>query len=213
MQCGACHSEIAWKPGGHLRSHPVARQLLDLPQRRAGAGQAADAYRDGSRVRRLPHHPHLGGRGVHPPGRHRQLCRVPQRRTRRPACRRTTYRSARRACEGCHSPTNFVTFAGTKINHPAVTALHLRELPRDGRIPRNASEHQHRPPADSRPNATLDKNHPVTGDCGQCHDTTTFANSALRPANHIPTIAPVRAVPHHRRQLRALLGHRRRTRA
>ncbi len=31
-------------------------------------------------------------------------------------------------CEGCHSPTNFVTFAGTKINHCS-HRTQLRELP------------------------------------------------------------------------------------
>src|SRR5437762_8846544 len=44
--------------------------------------------------------------------------------------------------------------------------------------------------ADSRPNATLDANHPKTSDCSTCHDTVTFAGSAARPANHIPTTAP-----------------------
>jgi Cytochrome c7 and related cytochrome c len=92
-------------------------------------------------------------------------------------------------CEGCHSPTNFVTFAGTKINHPAVTALTCASCHETaaylGMHPSTNTT-----AADSRPNATLDRNHPVSGDCGQCHDTTTFANSALRPANHIPTSAP-----------------------
>ena len=47
---------------------------------------------------------------------------------------------------------------------------------------------------DSRPNATLDKAHPTSGDCGGCHTTTpTFATDAsagAKPANHIPTNAP-----------------------
>src|SRR5207248_1990699 len=43
---------------------------------------------------------------------------------------------------------------------------------------------------DSRPNATLDANHPKSGDCSTCHDTVTFAGAAARPANHIPTSAP-----------------------
>src|SRR5579871_833488 len=45
---------------------------------------------------------------------------------------------------------------------------------------------------DSRPNATLDKNHPASGDCAGCHTTTpTFATDAGgKPANHIPTNAP-----------------------
>jgi len=91
-------------------------------------------------------------------------------------------------CEGCHSTTNFTTFAGTKINHTPVigieacaacheTALFL------GMTPSTATTG-----ADSRPTA-FDKTHPTTGDCGQCHDTTSFDKSALRPANHIPTTA------------------------
>src|SRR5262249_17458470 len=47
---------------------------------------------------------------------------------------------------------------------------------------------------DSRPNATLDKNHPTSGDCNGCHTTTpTFASDQTgnaKPANHIPTSAP-----------------------
>src|SRR5215470_17986321 len=92
-------------------------------------------------------------------------------------------------CQGCHSPTNFVSFAGTKINHLAVTALSCQSCHETaaylGMTPSTSTT-----AADSRPNATLDKNHPATGDCGQCHDTTTFGSSALRPANHIPTNAP-----------------------
>ena len=92
-------------------------------------------------------------------------------------------------CEGCHSATNFMTFAGTKINHLAVTALSCASCHETaaylGMHPSTNTT-----AGDSRPNATLDKAHPMSGDCGQCHDTTTFANSALRPANHIPTSAP-----------------------
>src|SRR6202008_36753 len=47
---------------------------------------------------------------------------------------------------------------------------------------------------DSRPTATLDKNHPTSGDCSSCHTTTpTFASDitgSAKPANHIPTSAP-----------------------
>ncbi len=92
-------------------------------------------------------------------------------------------------CEGCHSPSNFVSFAGTKINHLAVTALSCASCHETAAF-LGMKPSSNTVAADSRPNATLDKNHPVSGDCGQCHDTTTFANSALRPANHIPTNAP-----------------------
>ncbi len=97
-------------------------------------------------------------------------------------------------CEGCHSTTNFTTWAGTLINHLAVTALtcascHETAAGAAG-IYLGMHPSTNTTSGDSRPNATLDKNHPTTGDCGKCHDTTTFANSALRPANHIPTNAP-----------------------
>src|SRR5437899_1983150 len=96
-------------------------------------------------------------------------------------------------CESCHSTTNFTTFAGTVMGlaaHQAVAAAGVacmtchETAPYLGMKPSTATTS-----ADSRPSAALDKNHPTTGDCGQCHDTTTFANSALRPANHIPTNA------------------------
>ena len=94
------------------------------------------------------------------------------------------------ACEGCHSTTNFTTFAGTAINHVAVTSLACQSCHETatflGMSPSTATA-----PHDSRPSASLDKNHPATGDCGQCHDTSSFtALAAIRPANHIPTNAP-----------------------
>ncbi|MBV9343869.1 MAG: hypothetical protein JOZ03_02655 [Gammaproteobacteria bacterium] len=91
-------------------------------------------------------------------------------------------------CEGCHSPTNFVTWAGTTINHAAVTALSCASCHETanyrGMHPSTASA-----AADSRPMA-FDPKHPPTGDCGGCHDTVSFAAAAIKPANHIPTSAP-----------------------
>src|SRR2546429_377275 len=92
-------------------------------------------------------------------------------------------------CEGCHSITNFTTWAGTKINHLAVTALTCASCHETaaylGMHPSTNTT-----AADSRPNATLDANHPKSGDCSTCHDTVTFAGAAARPANHIPPSAP-----------------------
>src|SRR2546421_982446 len=92
-------------------------------------------------------------------------------------------------CEGCHSTTNFTTWAGTRINHLAVTALTCASCHETaaylGMHPSTNTT-----AADSRPNATLDANHPKSGDCSTCHDTVTFAGAAARPANHIPTSAP-----------------------
>src|SRR5207248_3124255 len=90
---------------------------------------------------------------------------------------------------GSHSTSNFTTWAGTKINHLAVTALTCASCHETaaylGMHPSTSAT-----AADSRPNATLDANHPKSGDCSTCHDTVTFAGAAARPANHIPTNAP-----------------------
>src|SRR5204862_279378 len=94
-------------------------------------------------------------------------------------------------CEGCHSTTNFTSFAGTKINHLAVTALTCASCHETAnylgmRPSTNATA------GDSRPPTALDPIHPAksAGDCSTCHDTVTFAGSAVRPPNHIPTSAP-----------------------
>jgi hypothetical protein len=93
------------------------------------------------------------------------------------------------ACEGCHSTTNFTTWAGTLINHPAAAPVPCAACHETaaflGMVPSTNTS-----AGDSRPNATLDSKHPTTGDCGQCHTTVSFAASVSRPANHIPTTAP-----------------------
>jgi hypothetical protein len=94
-------------------------------------------------------------------------------------------------CEGCHSTTNFTTWAGTLINHLAVTALTCASCHETGNY-LGMHPSTNTAAGDSRPPTALDPNHPPqsAGDCGVCHDTTTFGSSALRPANHIPTSAP-----------------------
>ena len=93
-------------------------------------------------------------------------------------------------CEGCHSTTNFTTFAATVMNHTVVTSVTCASCHETaafmGMSPSTATT-----PGDSRPPAALDRNHPTSGDCGQCHDTSSFtAAAATRPANHIPTNSP-----------------------
>ena len=92
-------------------------------------------------------------------------------------------------CEGCHSTSQFSTWAGTVINHASVTAMQCQTCHQTaaylGMTPSTNTA-----AADSRPNATLDASHPTSGDCGQCHTTVSFAASVSRPANHIPTTAP-----------------------
>jgi len=82
-------------------------------------------------------------------------------------------------CEGCHSTTNFTTWAGTLINHTSAAPLPCAACHETaaflGMVPSTNTA-----AGDSRPNATLDPNHPTSGDCGQCHTTASFA--ANRPA-------------------------------
>src|SRR5437588_8760647 len=93
------------------------------------------------------------------------------------------------ACESCHSPTNYTNWLGATMNHLAVTALSCAGCHQTasflGMHPSTDTT-----AGDSRPSAKLDPLHPTTGDCSQCHDTTTFSQSASRPASHIPTTAP-----------------------
>jgi hypothetical protein len=93
-------------------------------------------------------------------------------------------------CEACHSNTNFTNWLGAKINHPAVAAMQCASCHETANY-LGMHPSTNTTAADSRPNATLDKNHPAQGDCGQCHDTNSFSGSAsIKPANHIPTTAP-----------------------
>src|SRR6516165_10712711 len=92
-------------------------------------------------------------------------------------------------CESCHSPTNFTTWAGAQINHPAVTAMQCATCHETANF-LGMQPSTNTTAGDSRPNVTLDANHPKSGDCGQCHATVSFAASAaVKPAMHIPTNA------------------------
>ena len=108
---------------------------------------------------------------------------------------------------GCHT-TAKVTAGGFRlgaanINSPTLNvAGHSTVL---GQVPACTTCHETAPfvgmmastsstAGDSRPNATLDKNHPTTGDCSSCHSTTPTFNTdqtgTAKPTNHIPTNAP-----------------------
>jgi len=91
-------------------------------------------------------------------------------------------------CEGCHSTTNFTTWAGTLINHAAATSVPCAVCHETaaylGMHPSTNTA-----AGDSRPPPALDAKHPTAGDCGGCHDTVSFAAAAVKPANHIPTTA------------------------
>src|SRR5579863_5840394 len=93
-------------------------------------------------------------------------------------------------CESCHSPTNFVAWGpGTLINHTAVTAMQCATCHETAAF-YGMHPSTNTTAGDSRPNATLDKAHPTTGDCIQCHNTTSFLDPTVqRPSNHIPTAA------------------------
>ena len=92
-------------------------------------------------------------------------------------------------CESCHSPTNYVTWNPGVINHPAVASLTCASCHETANF-QGMKPSTNTTAGDSRPNATLDKIHPSTGDCSLCHTTISFLDPTVqRPANHIPTTA------------------------
>src|SRR6516162_4270057 len=110
---------------------------------------------------------------------------------------------------GCHSTTN-VNAGGFKLGAASLTAPTLTvvghtTIAGSGGVSGCQTCHQtaafmgmiagtNTTAGDSRPTATLDKNHPASGACNGCHTTTpTFASDVTggaKPANHIPTNAP-----------------------
>ena len=108
---------------------------------------------------------------------------------------------------GCHS-TAKVTAGGFKlgaasVNNPTLNVAGHTTVA--GKVPACSTCHESAPyvgmiastnstAGDSRPNATLDKSHPTTGDCNGCHTTsptfTTDQTGNAKPSNHIPTNAP-----------------------
>ena len=81
------------------------------------------------------------------------------------------------ACEGCHSNTNFTTFAGTTMNHAVVAGMSCSTCHEAGKSFVGS------PPIVTRPPAP----HVTTGECSNCHfSTTTFSGARAMPANHIP---------------------------
>ena len=85
------------------------------------------------------------------------------------------------ACENCHSPTVFTAFGpGTAMNHTGITS-NCASCHETGKTWYGVT-------MVDRPTAAQDANHPTTGDCSNCHaSTTSFTSGVAKPSNHIPT--------------------------
>jgi hypothetical protein len=82
------------------------------------------------------------------------------------------------ACESCHSPVAFATFAGTAMNHAGTGAIACQACHEAGKSWFGVA-------IVTRP---VRATHPATGDCKACHvGTTSFNLAVAKPANHIPT--------------------------
>ncbi len=79
-------------------------------------------------------------------------------------------------CEDCHSPTQFTTFDGATMDHAVVASLPCTTCHEAG------LSFVGTPVVTTRPVAP----HPSTGDCSNCHSTTTWSGAGSLPANHIP---------------------------
>jgi hypothetical protein len=112
---------------------------------------------------------------------------------------------AGKACEACHAPSNFTTFAGTQMNHAGITSgcaqCHETGMTWFGVT------------MVDRPTAAQDPAHPTTGDCSQCHQGTNVGDFAkyAKPVNHIPTSAPCEqchtAIPDFSQYVMGAQGH------
>jgi hypothetical protein len=85
-------------------------------------------------------------------------------------------------CEACHIPTQYTSFAGATMNHPAIgTPPMLCTVCHEAGMSFFGVAIVTRPPA---PHAT-------TGDCYTCHTSfTTFKGGTGQPVGHIPTSQP-----------------------
>ena len=83
-------------------------------------------------------------------------------------------------CDSCHSKTNFTTFAGTSMNHAAVPGVACTTCHEGGLSFFSGT-------VVTRPTPKQDPSHPLTGDCGACHTTSTFDGVTGKPTNHLPT--------------------------
>ncbi len=84
------------------------------------------------------------------------------------------------ACENCHSPTKFSSFAGTTMSHTGITR-NCADCHETGKSFFGVT-------MVTRPTAAQDPNHPKTGDCADCHSSTvSFTTGLAKPSNHIPT--------------------------
>jgi hypothetical protein len=79
-------------------------------------------------------------------------------------------------CEDCHQPTQFTSFDGSVMDHAVVASIPCTTCHEAGKSFIGTPTVVTRPPAP----------HPTTGECSNCHSTSTFAGAAQLPANHIP---------------------------
>ena len=88
-------------------------------------------------------------------------------------------------CEGCHAATNFGTFSGTPMNHAVVTNVACSTCHETGKSFFGVT-------IVTRPTSAQDPAHPSSGECSNCHKSTTSFTAGITalPANHIPTGAP-----------------------
>ena len=82
------------------------------------------------------------------------------------------------SCDACHTT---VRFAATAMNHNVVAGTACATCHEVGKSWFGVA-------TVTRPTSAQNQNHPVTGDCGTCHtSTSSFSVGTAKPANHIPT--------------------------
>jgi len=84
------------------------------------------------------------------------------------------------ACDSCHGNTGYATWSGTLMNHAAVQGVACTTCHESGLNFFGGT-------VVTRPTPKQDPNHPLTGDCGACHNTSVFDGVIAKPLNHLPT--------------------------
>ena len=171
-ECGTCHTStssfmagITSKPANHIPTTQPCAMCHTTPGNYAGATMNHAGITTGCATCHATGKSFFGVTMVTPPATHIPVGTA--------------------ACESCHAPTKFTNFGGTAMNHTPVAGTACATCHEAGRSWFGVT-------IVTRPTLAQDPNHPTTGECGNCHSSTSsfMAGITSKPANHIPTTQP-----------------------
>ena len=172
------------EPRGELRPRRSAGQLLELPQRRAGAGQGSELTSSPT-SNAMPAIRRSGGRARSSTTPAWSVAAPPATTAYRSRHAGDAHPDRHRTLRGVPHTDAYTSFSGAKINHSAVSPPMACAACHEAGLSFFGVSVVTRPAAPQ----------PTSGDCGVCHTSTTSASAGLlQPANHIPTTSPAPCV-------------------